>query len=60
MLNTEIRDVLDGEDVLPTDGGAAVGAVVRLCGGAERDGDPRTAHDGGRLQGETGRSSQKF
>ena len=62
LLSSKYKDDFHDEDVLAADGdlvGVSVAAAIRRPvlrrGGAEHADGAATAHDGGRLQGETGR-----
>lgn len=67
LLSSKYKDDFHDEDVLAADGdlvGVSLAAairrpVLRRGDSAEHPDGAATAHDGGRLQGETGRCSQK-
>ena len=68
-LHSTSKDDFHDEDVLAAHDdlvGVSIAAAIRRLvlrrggGGAEHADGAATAHDGGRLQGETGRRSQQF
>ena len=67
LLSSKYKDDFHDEDVLAAHDdlvGVSLAAAIRCPvlrrGGAEHADGAATAHDGGRLQGETGRRSQQF